>query len=82
MDDRRAGSGIGAFAYISSQGTTVDDVFRGQPPVSQLVARASGLDQTLRLLKLHGSLGRWWAQDDQSGATRAREQTSGTFEAT
>lgn len=70
---------IGAFAYIPSQGTTVDDVLRGQPPVSQLAARASELDQTLRLLKLHGSLGWWWAPDDQSGATLAREQTSSTF---
>lgn len=53
-----------------------DGLFRGQPPLVEPDTAAAG---TMRLLKLHGSLGWWWVDGDESGATVARERVASSF---
>jgi hypothetical protein len=54
-----------------------EDVIGSEPPLSA-VPRLP--EATMRLLKLHGSLGWWWVPNDASGATLAREAILSTFE--
>jgi len=53
------------------------DLLDGQPPLFDPSGRIIwNPRETMRLLKLHGSLNWWWVPDDQSGATLVREPTS------
>ncbi len=54
-----------------------EDVIGSEPPLSA-VPRLP--EATIRLLKLHGSLGWWWVPNDASGATLVREAIASTFE--
>jgi hypothetical protein len=54
-----------------------EDLIGTQPPLFPFPRRAP--EETMRLLKLHGSLGWWWVPNDVSGATLAREEILSTF---
>lgn len=59
---------------------TVDDVLRGQPPLSRPGQMDwDPLPVTFRLLKLHGSLDWWWVPGDPTGSTLNRQHQLGTF---
>lgn len=60
----------------ASTAVSPDELFHGQPPLIDPDPATPG---TMRLLKLHGSLGWWWVDGDESGATVARERVSSSF---
>jgi hypothetical protein len=53
-----------------------EDVMGSEPP---LITIPHPPKPTMRLLKLHGSLGWWWVPNDASGATLAREPILSPF---
>jgi hypothetical protein len=56
------------------------DILRNQPPSpAGALESPSNLVQTMRLLKLHGSVDWWWVPGDPSGASLAREGVYGRF---
>jgi hypothetical protein len=66
----------GTFTPIAQQ-VSPGDVLGTQPPL--LATSRSSPPPTMRLLKLHGSLGWWWVPNDASGATIARGEVLSTF---
>ena len=65
------------YATPFSTAVSPEALFHDQPP---LVIPGDGpAGATMRLLKLHGSLGWWWVEGDESGATLAREPVASTF---
>lgn len=65
------------YATPLSKAVSPDALFHNQPPVVIPGDELAGT--TMRLLKLHGSLGWWWVEGDESGATLAREPVASTF---
>jgi hypothetical protein len=57
----------------------VDDLLGGQPPLAVPSPARWQFQQTMRLLKLHGSLDWWWVPGDLSGATLVREEVRSVF---
>ncbi len=55
------------------------DVLGGQPPLVNPPAGTWRAAETMRLLKLHGSLDWWWAPNDASGATLVRQEAGSVF---
>jgi hypothetical protein len=58
------------------QGHTAGDVFRGLPAGA---AGSRSVSSLLSLLKMHGSVGWWWLQDDRVGTTITRGDVAGEW---